>query len=201
MLFVISGPSGCGKSTLVRHILDELDSVEFSVSYTTREKRKTEKEGKDYFFISQEEFKKLIQEDKLVEWALVHGNYYGTSKRELEKKSGGEDLLLDIDVQGARQIKEKVKKAVFVFILPPLFPELKKRLEQRGQERKESIKRRLDVAKREIRQYYQFDYIIINDQLDKAAEELKAVILNQRCRTEIRKKEIIPILRSFSGED
>ena len=200
MLFVISGPSGCGKSTLVRHTLDELDNVEFSVSYTTREKRETEKEGKDYFFISQEEFKKLIQKDKLVEWAVVHGNYYGTPVRELEKKSGGEDLILDIDVQGAMQIKEKVKKAVFVFIFPPLFPELKRRLEQRGQERKESIKRRLEVAKREIRQYYQFDYIIINDRLDKAAEELKAVILNQRCRTEIRKKEILPILRSFSGE-
>jgi guanylate kinase len=201
MLFVISGPSGCGKSTLVRHILDELDNVEFSVSYTTREKRETEKEGKDYYFISQEEFKKLIQEDKLAEWAVVHGNYYGTPVRELEKKSGGGDVLLDIDVQGARQIREKVKKAVFVFIFPPLFPELKRRLEQRGQERKESIKRRLEVAKREIRQYYQFDYIIINDRLDKAAEELKAVILNQRCRTEIRKKEILPILRSFSGED
>lgn len=201
MLFVISGPSGCGKSTLVGRILDGLDNVEFSVSYTTREKRETEKEGKDYFFISQDEFKKLIKEDKLAEWALVHGNYYGTSKRELEKKSGGADLLLDIDVQGALQIKEKLKKVVFVFVLPPLFPELKKRLEQRGQEDEESINRRLEVAKREIRQYYQFDYIIINDRLDKAAEELKAVILNQRCRTEIRKKEIMPILRSFSEED
>jgi len=201
MLFVISGPSGCGKSTLVKHILNELDKVEFSVSYTTRKQRETEKEGKDYFFISEKEFKRLIQEDKLTEWAVVHENYYGTPKRELEKKAGGGDLLLDIDVQGATQIKEKVKKAVFIFILPPLFPELKKRLEERGQEHKESINRRLEVAKREIRYYYQFDYIIINDQLDKAAEELKAVILNQRCRTEVRKKEILPILRSFSGED
>lgn len=201
MLFVISGPSGCGKSTLVKHILDELDKVEFSVSYTTRKKRETEKEGKDYFFISEKEFKRLIQEDKLTEWAVVHENYYGTPKRELEKKTGGGDLLLDIDVQGATQIKEKVKKAVFIFILPPLFPELKKRLEKRGQEHKESINRRLEVAKKEIRHYYQFDYIIINDQLDKAAEELKAVILNQRCRTEVRRKEILPILRSFSGED
>jgi guanylate kinase len=201
MLFVISGPSGCGKSTLVKHILDELDKVEFSVSYTTRKKRETEKEGKDYFFISEKEFKRLIQEDKLTEWAVIHENYYGTPKRELEKKTGGGDLLLDIDVQGATQIKEKVKKAVFIFILPPLFPELKKRLEKRGQEHKESINRRLEVAKKEIRHYYQFDYIIINDQLDKAAEELKAVILNQRCRTEVRRKEILPILRSFSGED
>jgi guanylate kinase len=174
--------------------------VEFSVSYTTRKKRKTEKEGKDYFFISEEEFKRLIQEEKLVEWAVVHENYYGTSKRELEKKTGA-DLLLDIDVQGAAKIKEKVKKAVFVFILPPMFGELKKRLEARGQEHKESIIRRLEVAKREIRHYNQFDYIIINDRLDKAAEELKAVILSHRCRIEIRKKAILPILRSFSGED
>jgi guanylate kinase len=201
MLFVISGPSGCGKSTLVKHILNELDKVEFSVSYTTRKKRETEKEGKDYFFISEKEFKRLIQEDKLTEWAVVHENYYGTPKRELEKKTGGGDLLLDIDVQGATQIKEKVKKAVFIFILPPLFPELKKRLEERSQEHKEAINRRLEVAKREIRHYYQFDYIIINDRLDEAVEELKAVILNQRCRTEVRKKEILPILRSFSGED
>jgi len=201
MLFVISGPSGCGKSTLVKRVLNELDEVEFSVSYTTRKKRETEKEGKDYFFISEREFKRLIREDKLTEWAVVHENYYGTPKREFEKKTGGRDLLLDIDVQGATQVKEKVKKAVFIFILPPLFPELKKRLEERGQENKESINRRLEVAKREIRHYYQFDYIIINDRLDKAAEELKAVILNQRCRTEVRKKEILPILRSFSGED
>ncbi len=200
MLFVISGPSGCGKSTLVKYMLDTLDQVAFSVSYTTREKRDTEKEGKDYFFVSPEEFKKLIQEDKLVEWAVVHENYYGTPKRELEKKTGG-DLLLDIDVQGAQQVKEKVKKAIFIFVLPPLFPELKKRLEQRGQESKETIRKRLEIAKREIRHYYQFDYIIINDQLDEAAEELKAVILNQRCRTEVRKKKIIPILRSFSGDD
>lgn len=201
MLFVISGPSGCGKSTLVKRILNELDRVDFSISYTTREKRRTEKDGKDYFFISKQEFKKLIQEDKLAEWAVVHENYYGTPKRELEKKSGGGDLLLDIDVQGAMQIREKVKKAVFVFILPPLFPELKRRLEKRGQEHKESIDRRLEVAKTEIRHYYRFDYIIINDRLDKAAEELKAIILNQRCRAEARKEEILPILRSFSGED
>jgi guanylate kinase len=201
VLFVISGPSGCGKSTLVKHILDDVENVTFSVSYTTRKRRDAEKEGKDYFFISEEAFKKLIQEDKLVEWAVVHKNYYGTARRELERKSGVGDLLLDIDVQGARQIKDKVKKAVFVFILPPLFRELKRRLEQRGQESKKSIQKRLETAKKEIRQYYHFDYIIINNQLDKAVEELKAVILNQRCRREARKKEIIPILRSFSGEE
>jgi len=201
MLYVITGPSGCGKSTLVRGVLKGLKNVEFSVSFTTRKKRGAEKEGKDYYFIPEKEFKKMIQEDKLVEWAVVHGNYYGTSKREVEKKGMGRDLLLDIDVQGAEQIKEKYKKAVFVFILPPLFPELKRRLERRGQEDAESIRRRLEVARREIRHYYQFDYIIVNNELDKATEELKSIILSQRCRTDIQKKQIMPILRSFYGED
>jgi guanylate kinase len=201
MLYVITGPSGCGKSTLVRGVLEELKNVEFSVSFTTRKKRGTEKEGRDYYFISEKEFKNMIQEDKLVEWAVVHSHYYGTSKREVEKKGMGRDLLLDIDVQGAEQIKEKYKKAVFVFILPPEFLELKRRLDRRGQENAESIRRRLEVARREIRHYYQFDYIIVNDELDKATEELKSIILTQRCRTDIRKKQIMPILRSFYGED
>jgi guanylate kinase len=201
MLYVITGPSGCGKSTLVSRVREELGDVEFSVSHTTRKKRNTERDGVDYYFVSEQEFQNLIEEEKLVEWAVVHGNHYGTSRRELEKKGTRGDLLLDIDVQGAQQIKEKFKKAVFVFILPPHFPELKKRLETRGQDSPGSIRERLEMAGKEIRYYSQFDYIVINDKLDKAAQELKSVILSQRCLLETRRKEIVSILRSFSGDE
>lgn len=200
MLFVITGPSGCGKSTLAGRVLEELDNIDFSVSYTTRKKRNSEEEGKDYYFVSEGEFKRMIEDMKLVEWAVVHGNYYGTSKRELEKKATKGDILLDIDVQGAHQIKEKFKKTVFVFIMPPLYLELKKRLKKRGEESPESINERLDVAKKEIRHYHHFDYIIINDLLEKAVEELKSIILSTRCRFDPCKKEIMLILRSFSEE-
>lgn len=200
MLFIITGPSGCGKSTLAGRVLEELDNIDFSVSYTTRKKRNSEEEGKDYYFVSEGEFKRMIEDMKLVEWAVVHGNYYGTSKRELEKKATKGDILLDIDVQGAHQIKEKFKKTVFIFIMPPLYLELKKRLEKRGEESPESINERLDVAKKEIRHYHHFDYIIINDLLEKAVEELKSIILSTRCRFDPCKKEIMLILRSFSEE-
>jgi len=200
MLFVITGPSGCGKSTLAGRVLEELDNIDFSVSYTTRKKRNSEEEGKDYYFVPEGEFKRMMEDMKLVEWAVVHGNYYGTSKRELEKKATKGDILLDIDVQGAHQIKEKFKKTVFIFIMPPLYLELKKRLKKRGEESPESINERLDVAKKEIRHYHYFDYIIINDLLEKAVEELKSIILSTRCRFDPCKKEIMLILRSFSEE-
>ncbi len=202
MLIVITGPSGCGKSTLANRMLDELENVAFSVSYTTRKRRNTEIEGKDYYFISTEQFERMIQDEKFVEWAKVHGNFYGTAKSEVEKKAAGGDLLLDIDVQGAAQIKEKHKNATLVFILPPLYPELRKRLEKRGQDSLPIILKRLEMAREEIKHYREFDYIVINDELDTAAEELKSVILSQRCRRESREKEIMPILRSFAhGED
>jgi len=198
MLIVITGSSGCGKSTLANHMLEELNNVAFSVSYTTRKKRNTEIEGKDYFFISTDRFERMIHDKKFVEWAKVHGNYYGTSKSELEKKAEDGDLLLDIDVQGAKQIKQKHNEATFVFILPPLYPELRKRLEKRGQDSISTIRKRLEVAREEIKHYREFDYVVINDELGKAVEELKSVILSQRCRRESREKEIIPILQSFA---
>jgi guanylate kinase len=201
MLIVITGPSGCGKSTLANLVLEELENVEFSVSYTTRKKRSTELEGEDYYFVSGEKFRRMIQEDKFLEWAVVHGNYYGTPKEELEKKVAGGDLLLDIDVQGAEQVREKLEEAVFIFILPPLFPVLRKRLENRGQDSLPVIEKRLEVAKEEIKHYRKFDYVVINDELDRAVEELKSVILSQRCRREIREKDIIQILRSFAEKD
>ena len=200
MLFIISGPSGCGKSTLVQRVLKKVDNVRFSVSHTTRGKRKSEKEGKDYYFVSKPEFKQMIDDDRMVEWTLFHGHYYGTSKREIEKKGAGDALLLDIDVNGAEQIKSKLKKAVFIFILPPSFGELKRRLKARGPETTGYIEERLDVARKDIRAYPQFDFIVINDDLEKAVRSLECIIRGMRCGLESRKKEIMPILRSFSGD-
>lgn len=197
-MIVITGPSGCGKSTLANRVLSEMKNVEFSVSFTTRERRKPEREGTDYYFVTEEEFKKMIQDDQFAEWAVVHGNYYGTSKKELAKKNAGHDLLLDIDVQGAKQIHSKLEEAVLIFILPPLFPVLKKRLEGRGQDSPSAIEKRLRVAKEEIRHYREFDYVVINDDLDVATEELKSVITSQRCLRERREKDIIRILESFT---
>lgn len=201
MLFIISGPSGCGKSTLVKRVLEEMEDVEFSVSYTTRDKRENEINGKDYFFIDRAEFEDMIERDKFLEYAVVHKEYYGSAKNEVERKSSRKDLLLDIDVQGAQQIREKMKKAVFIFILPPVFGELKHRLEKRGQESPESIKKRLKEAKKEIRHYPDFDYVIVNDNLEKALVKLKSIIVSVRCRLDVSQKNILPILRSFSDEN
>lgn len=200
MLFIITGPSGCGKTTLVKQVMENVKDVQFSVSHTTRKKRNSEKEGRDYYFVAKSEFEQMIKEEKLAEWTVIHGNHYGTSKREIEKKGTRGDLLLDIDVQGAGQIKSKLKRGVFIFILPPLFEELKARLEKRGQESPDSIKERLEVARKDIRFYPDFDYIIINAKLKKASKELEAIILSVRCRLDIKKKEIVPILRSFSED-
>jgi guanylate kinase len=198
MLYVVSGPSGCGKSTLVRLVMREVEGLEFSVSHTTRKKRETEKEGEDYYFVSEDEFQELIDGNLFIEWAVVHGHFYGTSRREIERKAVQQSLILDIDVQGAQQVREKHKKAIFIFALPPRYPELKKRLEKRGQDSPQAIKKRLEMAKKEIRSYPMFDYIIINDKLEDAAEELKSIIVSQRCLLDVRQKEIIPILQSFS---
>ena len=201
MIFVISGPSGCGKSTLVKRVLGDIKDIKFSVSYTTREKKKSEKEGEDYYFVSINKFKSMIEDNKFVEWAIVHGNYYGTSRREIEKKSTRNNLLLDIDVQGAQMARERFKKAVFIFIFPPGIQELKNRLEKRERESLEDIQKRLITAQKEIRSYANFDYIIINDKLDTAVLDLKSIINSQHCRLDLCQKEIIPILRSFSERE
>jgi len=200
MLFIITGPSGCGKSSLVLRVLDKVENVRFSVSHTTRKKRDSEKEGVHYYFISKSEFELMIKEERLFEWTVFQGNHYGTSKREVERKGATGDLLLDIDVHGAEQIKSRLKKAVFIFILPPSFEELKKRLEARGQESAESIGERLELARKDIRAYPQFDYIIVNDDLDRAAKCLESIIRSMRCSLESKKKEIVPILQSFSKD-
>ncbi|MCX6575875.1 MAG: guanylate kinase [Candidatus Aminicenantes bacterium] len=197
MLFVVTGPSGSGKSTIVHHVLSDLRNLQFSVSHTTRPKRNSEEDGREYYFVSDKEFERMIARKRFVEWAVVHGHYYGTSKKEVEEKRERKDVILDIDVQGAAQIRRKYKKAVFVFVLPPRFQELKRRLEERGMDSPAVIRQRLRDAKKEIREYVHFGYIVVNDRLDKAVLELESIILSARCRLEVRKKDIRPIVRSF----
>jgi len=172
-LFVISAPSGAGKTTLIRKVLTRFKNLAYSISHTTRSPRKNEQNGLDYFFISIDEFEQKITLDHWLEWAKVHDNYYGTSKSfiktSLEK---GRNLLLDIDVQGAGQIMALDLDLVSIFIMPPCFEILSQRLEKRGTDVKEVIVRRLENAKSEIARKDLFQYVVVNDKLDKAKEEL-----------------------------
>ncbi len=200
MLIVFSGPSGCGKTTLAKRVIAELDDLAFSISHTTRKRRDSEIDGKDYHFVTEDEFKLKIQNRDFVEWAQVHEHYYGTSFREIKKKETQKGLILDVDIQGARQIKNYDPKALLIFVFPPEFQELKKRLLLRGDETQESINLRLFVAKKEILSYHEFDFLIINDRLEEAVANLISLIDSAGSSTEIHQKRIDAILKSFSGE-
>lgn len=184
ILYIISAPSGAGKTTLCKEVIDIFPYLRHSVSYTTRYPRPGEAHGKDYFFVSREEFQRMIDAGEFAEWAEVHGNLYGTSVRTLEEcRRSGVDLILDIDCQGARQLKECYHGGVYIFILPPSYDELRRRLNGRSSDSHEVIGRRIDAAAGEIRESRWYDYIIVNDQFSKAVEELKSVMIAERCRT------------------
>lgn len=184
ILYVISAPSGAGKSTLCRELLDIFPELRHSVSFTTRQPRLGEVEGKDYFFVSREEFLRLVAEDGFAEWAEVHGNLYGTAIKTLqESRESGIDLLLDIDCQGAAQLKRKQVEGVNIFILPPSLKELRLRLESRNSDSPETIETRIANAADEIRAAGWYDYILVNDIFSRTVEELKAIIVAERHRT------------------
>jgi len=183
ILYVISAPSGAGKSTLCRELLDIFPELRHSVSFTTRNPRPGEVDGRDYFFISREEFQRMVAEDGFAEWAEVHGNLYGTALKTLRHcREAGIDLLLDIDCQGAAQLKEKQVAGVNIFILPPSFKELRRRLEGRNSDSPETIETRIANAAAEIREAGWYDYIIVNDTFSRAVEELKAIVIAERHR-------------------
>lgn len=182
-LFVVAAPSGAGKSSLVKALL-ELDSlVHPSISHTTRAPRGQEKHGREYFFASESEFDAMVEGHAFVEWALVHGNRYGTSKRAIEERiAQGSDVILEIDFQGALQIKKAFANAVLVFILPPSWDELRSRLERRGEDSPEVIETRLKNAAVEMEQVHKFDFVIINELFERALFDLKAVVHAQRLK-------------------
>ena len=183
LLFIISAPSGAGKTTLCKEVVDILGNLRHSVSYTTRFPRHGEVHGRDYFFVSPAEFEKMIKACEFAEWAEVHGNLYGTAMKTLdENRKQGFDVILDIDCQGARQLKERCGDGVFIFILPPSLHELRRRLDLRNSESDEAKERRIRNAADEIRESSWYDYIIVNDVFSKAVEELKSVLSAERCR-------------------
>lgn len=184
ILLIISSPSGAGKTTLTRRLLEEFPDFRFSVSHTTRKPRANEVDGRDYHFVTEEVFRKIIAENGFAEWAEVHGNLYGTSVDEIRKAhdEGKTGVLFDVDYQGARQIKEKFPDAVGVFILPPSMDELRRRLEGRGSDDAPSRRRRFEKAREEIGHYPFFDYMIVNDDLERALAALRGIVLAEGCR-------------------
>jgi len=183
-IFVVSAPSGAGKTTLCKQIISILDNIKPSVSFTTRSPRVGEVPDEDYCFVSEAEFRTMIDRGDFVEWALVHGNLYGTSRRQMEELiSAGYDVLLDIDTQGARQIRKFFNNGVFIFILPPSMTELKRRLEGRMSNSVDDMNRRLKRAVDEIKEYYIYDYVIVNDILESSLKKLEAIIIAERLRS------------------
>ena len=196
LLIVISAPSGTGKTTLTHMLLKEFPNMEFSVSYTTRKPRPGEVNGKDYFFVDRETFERMIEEGDFLEWAEVYGNLYGTSKSQVIKAlNEGKDILLDIDTQGALQVKRNFPEAVLIFILPPSFKELERRLRSRGTDDEETIERRLKIARVEVERAPLYDYIVVNDRLEKAYEKLKSIVIAEKCRTERLKGQFEKIVK------
>ncbi len=192
---VISAPSGAGKTTLISRLVDEMGDLEFSISTTTRDPRIGETEGISYYFITKQDFVKKIDEDAFIEWAVVHGNYYGTSKKEIDRiTAGGHIPIFDVDVQGSRTLRKKLEDAVFILIVPPSIEELENRLRKRNTDSDSVIRLRLKNAIGELKNHDIFDYIVVNDDLERALSDLKSIITAEKCRTS-RNLEIFNRLR------
>ena len=182
-LFIVSAPSGAGKTSLCKNVVQEVKNLRTSISYTTRPRRPGEIDGEDYYFVDRDQFRTMIENNDFLEYAEVHGNLYGTSRSQLMVlQKQGYDILLDIDAQGAMQLKKKYKEGVYIYILPPSFEVLKSRLEERNSDSPEEIARRLKKAREEIWNYREYYYLIINDDFKKALESLKAIIISERIR-------------------
>ncbi|MGQ9693331.1 MAG: guanylate kinase [Thermodesulfobacteriota bacterium] len=195
ILFIVSAPSGTGKTTLCQAMTRFFPDLYYSISYTTRPPRPGDREGRDYYFITKAEFQAMVARGDFAEWAEIYGYYYGTSRAILEKKlQEGQHVILDIDGQGAKQLREQKWPGVFIFILPPSLEELKRRLTKRQTENPAAYEQRINKAKVEISEARWYDYIIVNDVLKKAQEELKAIILAEQCRRARKEYKLAEIL-------
>jgi guanylate kinase len=200
LVMIVSGPSGSGKSTLVEKIL-ELPGTMLSVSCTTRAPRKTESDGKWYNFVSENDFQQMVETGQFLEYAQVFGkNWYGTPKKWLDAATHqGLDLVLEIDVQGALQVRRKLPGSVAIFVLPPSRQDLESRIRARGQDSEDEIERRLDRAREEMLSYSSYDFAVINDNLERAGREIQAIATGSRCRVTRKEERIREILKSFGG--
>lgn len=199
-VIVVSAPSGAGKSTLVKRLRAAVPGLAFSVSYTTRPPRARERNGRDYFFVTPALFRRMIAAGAFVEWADVHGHLYGTSwKQHRAAEEAGADILLDIDVQGHRQLRRRLPEAVSVFVLPPSFSTLERRLRRRHSDSPEEIEKRLAAARKEITHWREYDYLVVNDRLSRATSDLRAVVLATRLRRQNRLALAREICKTFGG--
>ena len=199
ILFVISSPSGGGKGTLIRRLLQTVPGIGYSVSWTTRAPRPDEVDGVNYRFVSEEEFTRMRQANGFLEWAVVHGNLYGTARDAVKKEmAGGRDIILEIDVQGARAVRKAMRSVVSVFIFPPSFEVLRERLTARMTERPEELETRLVNARGEVEQYKYFDYLILNDEVERAATQLSAIVFAERARRRRQEWVARRVLASFA---
>ncbi|BAE84518.1 guanylate kinase [Desulfitobacterium hafniense] len=183
LLIVLSGPSGAGKGTLCQELLRQLPQVKYSVSATTRQPRPGEMDGLHYYFRSREEFQTMIEQDQLLEWAEFCGNYYGTPQFAVEQAiQAGNDVILEIEIQGALQVKQRFPQGVFIFVVPPSMDELSQRIHKRGTESEEVIQKRLQTAARELEYVSEYDYVVVNDEIPLAVDKLKSILLAEKCR-------------------
>jgi guanylate kinase len=200
-VFIISAPSGSGKSTLVHRLMKTVPGLTFSISYTTRLPRPTETNGVDYIFTSRQDFEARLKKSEFLEYAEVFGNYYGTNRGTFEHAvQQRQDLVLDIDVQGARQLKVAIPEAISIFVLPPSREVLEQRLRARSQDSEEVIQRRLKGAAAEVRNYTQYDYVVINREIEESAARLASIVKAERLRKARMEEEVRPILDSFEKE-
>jgi guanylate kinase len=199
MVFVVSAASGTGKSSVLARVISALPGLRFSVSHTTRSPRSSEKNGVHYFFIQRDEFETMIESDRFLEWAEVHGQLYGTSRAEVERaRADGVDLILDVDVQGAAQVRSRLPEATTVFLVPPTRAALEERLRGRGRQAENDVRRRLSAARTEIARCREYDYLVVNDRLDECVAKVQSIIRASRCRRSRMIAEVERVLRTFS---
>jgi len=198
LLFIVSAPSGTGKTTLIERLVQVIANLRMSRSYTSRLARTGERDGVDYNFISRDRFERMVHDSEFLEWADVFGNYYGTCRVDTEALlASGVDVMLVIDVQGARQVRTQGIETVGIFVLPPSAAELEQRLRGRSKDSEEQIQRRLEVARREISEFEQYRYLVINDELDAAVDRLSAIVLAERSRVQVMRAAAEGVIGTF----
>lgn len=200
ILFVVSSPSGGGKGTLIQRVLAKVPNLSYSVSFTTRTPRPGEINGREYFFVTTEKFEEMVAAGEFLEWAVVHGNLYGTAREQVSREiSEGRDIILEVDVQGAASVRTLLPDAVSIFILPPSFEILRQRLQARGTDSPDELDLRLRNASTELQDYSMFQYVIINDELDRAADEMTAVVHAERARLSRQGERVKRVVEAFTA--